>query len=308
MIVSALMKMKCYNVPMRIAIFGARGFIARVFVQSAPKEHELFLFSRPEADVRNPKTFSQKLKDIRPDVVVNLAAKIGTLLSDVPVREMFEINTMGSLNVASVACEAGAKSYIYTSSTVVHGENKTGAHHGRFSGFAPKHPYSASKAAAEYGLEQFSKEQGGMIIVTVRPPMVIGEGVGVPLPPIEFVRDAVQGKEITIFGEGFHEREYVSVRDVARGIWKTVDWSISADKGYYPFFLTGNRISMRDLAKKVVKKFGGKIIYKPGTKQVFSLTTDPVDSKRLLAWEVSDDLDSILDDVARYVAPSKREA
>lgn len=42
-------------------------------------------------------------------MVVNLAAKIGTLLSDVPVREMFEINTMGSLNVASVACEAGAK-------------------------------------------------------------------------------------------------------------------------------------------------------------------------------------------------------
>jgi len=308
MTVSASIKMKCYNVPMRIAIFGARGFIARAFIQSAPEEHELFLFSRPETDVRKPETFAQKLKEVRPDVVVNLAAKIGTLLSDVPTREMFEINTMGSLNVASVAREAGAKSYIYTSSTVVHGENKTGAHHGRFSGFAPKHPYSASKAAAEYGLEQFSKEQGGMIIVTVRPPMVIGEGVGVPLPPIEFVHYAVQGKDITIFGEGLHEREYVSVIDTAKGIWKAVSWSVTADKGYHPFFLTGNRVSMQDLAERVVKKYGGKVVYTPTTQQAFSLTTDPVDSERLLGWEVSDDLDSILDDAARYVAPSRLEA
>lgn len=291
---------------MRIAIFGARGFIARALIQGAPKEHELFLFSRPEADVRNPETFSQKLKDIRPDVVVNLSGKLGTLLSDVPVWGMFNINTMGSLNVASFAHEAGAKSYIYTSSTVVHGENKIGEHHGRFSGFAPKHPYSASKAAAEFGLEQFSKETS-MAIVTVRPPMVIGEGVGVPLPPIEFVRDAVQGKEITIFGEGLHEREYVSVRDVAVGIWKAVNWSVSVDKGYHPFFLTGNRISMRDLAERVVKKYRGKVVYIPTTKQAFSLTTDPVDSKRLLGWEVSDDLDLMLDDVVRYAVPLRHQ-
>ncbi len=293
---------------MRIAIFGGRGFIGKEFVKMAPKSHELFLFNRPEADITKPETYSKKLKDLRPDVVVNLSALIGTLTSSVPVREMFATNTMGSLNLAYVAHDAGAKSYIYTSSTVVHGENKKGEHHGRFDSFAPKHPYSASKAAAEYALKQFSNEQKDMAIVTLRPPMVIGEGVGVPLPPIEFVRDILQGKEIQIFGDGLHEREYVSVADTARGIWKAIDWSVGAEKSYHPFFLSGNRISMRDLAEKVVKKFGGKVSYVPKTVQTFSLTTDPTDSKRLFAWESQDDLDVILAHVARYAVPSRREA
>lgn len=296
--------MKCYNVPMRIAIFGARGFIARAFIQSAPKEHELFLFSRPEADIRNPETFSQKLKDIRPDVVVNLSGKLGTLLSKVPVRDMFETNTMGSLNIAYTSHEAGARSYVFASSTTVHGENKIGEHRGRFSSFAPKHAYGASKAAAELGLLEFSKEMK-MTVVALRPCQVIGEGV--MSSPLEFVRDVLQGKDIQLLGEGLHEREYVSVKDTADGMWKAVEWSMTADKEYHPFFLTGNRISMRDLAEKVVKKFGGKVVYTPTTKQAFSLTTDPVDSRRLLGWEVLDDLDAILDDAALYAALSKHE-
>ena len=299
------MNVKCYNAHMRIAVFGARGFIGKAFVRSTPREHELFLFNRPEADVRKPESFTEKLKKLRPNVVVNLSALLGTLLSSPPVRDMFETNTMGSLNVAYVAREAGAKTYIFTSSTVVHGENKKGEHHGRFSGFAPKHSYGASKAAAEYALQQFANEQTDIAIVTLRPPMVIGEGVGVPLPPIEFVRDALKSKEIRIFGDGFHEREYVSVFDTALGIWKAVEWSINADKGYHPFFLTGNRVSMKGLAEEVVKKFGGKIINVSKTVQTFSLTTDPTDSKRFLGWEVSDDLDSILADVVRYAVPSK---
>lgn len=293
---------------MRIAVFGSRGFIGKEFVKNAPPEHELFLFNRPEGDVQKPELFKEKLKEVQPDIVVNLAALIGTLLSSASVREMFATNTTGALNVAYAACEAGAKSYIYTSSTVVHGENEKGKHHSRFDGFAPKHQYSASKAAAEYALGQLAKEQKDMNIITLRPPMVIGEGTEIPLPPIEFVRDVLNGKEIQIFSEGLHEREYVSVADVALGIWKAIEWSITAEKKYHPFFLTGNRTSMRDLAEKVVKKFGGKVVFVPKTVQTFSLTTDPVDSKRLFGWEVEDDLDAILAGVARHAAPSKRQA
>ena len=203
---------------MRIAVFGARGFIGREFVRSAPKEHEIFLFNRPEADIREPKSFAEKLKEVRPDVVVNLVAIIGTLLSSVSVRNMFLTNTIGSLDLAYEAHKVGAKGYIFTSSTVVHGENKKGEHHNRFSGFAPKHAYSVSKAGAEYALQQFAKEGGNMAVVILRPPMVIGEGAEIPLPPIEFTRAALAGKDLELFGDGLHEREYVSVVDTAPGI------------------------------------------------------------------------------------------
>jgi UDP-glucuronate 4-epimerase len=287
---------------MRIAVFGGKGFIGREFVRIAPKEHEFFLFGRPDADVRKSETFAEKFKKIKPDAVVNLSAIIGTLRTTIPVREMFETNTLGALNVAYAAREAGARAYLYTSSTVVHGENKKGEPHSRLSSFAPKHPYAASKAAAEFGLEQFAKEGGDMVVLTLRPPMVIGAGTDIPLPPIEFVRAVSKGKDIEIFGDGLHEREFVSVGDVARGIFNALGYSQKAEKGYYPFFLTGNRVSMRVLAEKVVKKFGGKIAYVPSTKQAFSLTTDPVDSERLLGWQVHDDLDAILDEVRRFVS------
>ncbi len=287
---------------MRIAIFGSRGFIGKEFVHKAPKGCELYLFNRPDADVTKPETFSEKLKEFHPDVVVNLAARIGNILKSVSVQEMFSTNMMGALNVAYASREAGAKVYAYTSSTVVYGENEKGQHHNRFDNFAPKHPYSASKAAAEYALQQFVKEEmdGDMSVVTLRPPQVIGEDSKLLLPPVEFVRDILQGRNIQLFGDGLHEREYVSVGDVARGIWKAVEWSINNPKGYNPFFLTGNRISMRDLADKAVEKFGGKVIYVPKTSQTFSLTTNPSDSKTEFGWEVENNLDWILDDVMRF--------
>jgi len=289
----------------RVAVFGAQGFIGKEFVIDTPPGYEVSLFNLPDVDIRKPESFTENLKKIRPDVVVNLAAKIGTLLSTVSVREMFETNTMGCLNIAYASREAGAQSYIFISSTVVHGENTKSQHHGRFSGFFPKHSYSASKTAAEYSLQQFAKQNTDMSIVVLRPPMVIGEGIKISLPPTEFVRDILSGKEIQILGDGLHEREYVSLTDVATGIWKAVEWSITSKGGYHPFFLTGNRISMRDLAEKIVKKLGGNIVYKPGTKQVFSLTTDPTDTEKILGWNVKDSIDDILEDVVDFVRKEK---
>lgn len=290
---------------MRIVIIGGKGFIGKAVVESASAEHQIFVLSRPEVDVVEPETYRKKLKDIRPDVVINLTAIIGTLLSSIPVREMFATNTMGNLHLAMAAHDAGAKAYIFTSSTVVHGENKKGEHHGRFSLFAPKHPYSASKAAAEYALEQFTKEQKDMTIVTLRPPMVIGEGSRIVLPPVEFISDLLDGKSIQIFGEGLHEREFVSVNDIAQGIWRAVEWSLTAEKRYHPFFLSGNRISMRDLAEKAVEKIGGNIVYVPSTKQTFSLTTNPTETEAILGWKVKDTIDDILGDVIRFVKNEK---
>ena len=291
---------------MRIALLGARGFIGKELVQQASREHEVVAPSRPEVDVERPETLVRALKEARPDVVVNLAARIGTILQSVSVREMFATNTIGSLNVAYAAHEAGAKAYVFTSSTVVHGENEVGHHHGRFSSFAPKHPYSASKAAAEFALQKFAKEQSTMSVIVLRPPMVIGAGTPVPLPPIEFTRTVAVGKDIEIFGEGLHEREFVSVRDTAEGILQSARFGMKAGAGYHPFFLTGNRVSMRALAERVVHKFGGQIRYVPKTVQTFSLTTDPSDSERELGWRVRDDLDAILDDVWRFVSLERR--
>lgn len=276
--------------------------VGQALVASAPAGYQIAAFNLPEADVRRQATFADTLTKFKPDVVINLAAILGSMVSGESVRDMFETNAMGALTLAYAAKEAGAKSYIFASSTVAHGGNETGRHHGRLDGFAPKHAYGASKVAAELALQQFSKEGGDMRFVTVRPPQIIGESSKVLQPPEQFVQEASAGKDIVLFGDGLHQREFVSTADVAAGIWKAAQWSLTADRGYHPFFLTGNRISMKDLAETVARKFGTNVIFVPKTAQAFTLTTDPSDSWTILGWRVSNDLEQILGDVVRRLA------
>jgi len=281
---------------MNIVIFGGRGFIGKTLQKKAEElGHEIEVFDLTEEDVRDPKTFEKRLKEKKADAVINLAAILGTMNEAPSIQELFETNVMGNLKTLRAAYNVGVRNYVFTSSMTVHGENKIGEPQTRFSPFNPKHGYSASKASAEFSMMQFLKEAPEMKIVTVRPTMVLGEGTYLPHAPIEFIKTILEGKNIEIYGEGTHEREWIWIDDVAEGIIKAVDYTVSADAGYYPFFLSSVRISMRDLAERIANKLGGKVKFVPSTKQAFTLTSDFSESQKLLNWSPKDDIDSMID-------------
>jgi UDP-glucuronate 4-epimerase len=212
---------------------------------------------------------------------------------------------MGNLKVLYAARDAGIKNYIFTSSITVHGGNDVGKHQTRLSSFNPKHGYSASKAAAEFSMMQFLKEAPDMKIVTVRPTMVLGKGTYMPHAPSEFIKTILSGKDIEIYGEGLHEREWIWVDDVAEGLLKACEFAEVAKPGYYPFFLSGNRISMRDLAEKVVAKLGGKVVFTPSTIQAFTLTSDGSESQEMLKWAPKHTMDMMLDELIEILKAEK---
>lgn len=280
---------------MKIAIFGGKGFIGTALQERAKGLHDVVVFDLTTEDIRSPETFAQELAAHKPDVVINLAAILGTMNKAPSIQDLFETNVMGNLKVLRAAYAAGVRSYVFTSSMTVHGENAVGDHRERLSPFNPKHGYSASKAAAELSLMQFLKEAPDMSIVTVRPTMVLGAGTYLPHAPIEFIKTIVAGKNIEIYGEGRHEREWIWIDDVAEGILKAVDYGASAKPGYYPFFLSADRIAMRDLAQKVAKKLGGSVVFVPSTTQAFTLTSNFIESQSLLGWSPKEDVDAMLD-------------
>ena len=281
---------------MKLVIFGANGFIGKALQERARGAHEVAAFSRStKQDVRHPETFAQQLAAEKPDAVINLSAILGTMKEAPSIIDLFETNVMGNLNILKASYEAGVKNYIFSSSMVVHGENKIGDHQKRFSLFNPKHGYSASKAAAEFSAMQFLKEASEMKIVTPRFANVLGKGTYLPHAPIEFIKTVLDGKDIEIYGDGRHEREWIWVDDVAEGILKAVEYVAAAKPGYYPFFLSSSRISMRDLAKKVADKLGGKVIFTPSTKQAFTLTADSSESQALLNWFPKNNIDDMIE-------------
>ncbi len=280
---------------MKIIIFGGKGFIGKGLAKKLSLSNEVVVFDRPEIDIRNSETFADKMMAEKPDMVINLAAILGTMKQSPSTHDLFETNVLGNLKVLDAAYKSGVKVFLFASSMTVHGENTIGSHQNRSSLFNPKHGYSASKASAEYSMIQSVKEYPTMKIVTVRPTMVLGSGTYLPHAPIEFVKTILSKKDIEIYGEGLHEREWIWLDDVIEGIMKAYEFGLTAKPGYHPFFLSGNRISMRDLAQKVSTKLGGKVIHTPSTNQSFTLTADSTDSYSLLGWKPRFDMDSMID-------------
>jgi UDP-glucuronate 4-epimerase len=280
---------------MKVFIFGGKGFIGKVLEHRAGQLHEVAVLDLNDVDIRNPNTYTDQLVREKPDVVINLGAVLGTMKHSPTTCELFETNVIGNLNVLYATRAAGVKNYVFTSSMTVHGGNDIGKHQTRFSPFGPKHGYSFSKAAAEYSMMQFAKESPEMKIVTVRPTMVLGKGTYLPHAPIEFIKAIYSGQDIELYGEGRHEREWVWIDDVADGIIKASEFALKSQPGYQPFFLGGNRISMRDLADKVATRLRGKVRITPSTSQAFTLTADPSDSQKMLGWEPRFDMDRMIE-------------
>lgn len=131
------------------------------------------------------------------DCVVHCAARVHQMNeSATDALEAYrEVNTLGTLNLARQAAQAGVKRFIFISSIKVNGEFSPSGHpfqpdlvH------VPDDPYGLSKYEAEVQLRELAKETG-IEVVIIRPPLVYGPGVkanflsmmhwikkGIPLP------------------------------------------------------------------------------------------------------------------------------
>ncbi|CDT94230.1 UDP-glucose 4-epimerase family protein [Vibrio coralliirubri] len=106
-----------------------------------------------------------------------------------------DINTLGTLNLAKQAAEAGVKRFVFVSSIKVNGElSEPNLPFEPNLKNTPQDPYGLSKYEAEVELAKLSKETG-LEVVIIRPPLVYGPGVkanllsmmrlidkGIPLP------------------------------------------------------------------------------------------------------------------------------
>jgi nucleoside-diphosphate-sugar epimerase len=75
---------------------------------------------RERIDIRDFEKLSKVFKDVKPDVVVHLAAMASMPLCERNPHECFETNVKGTLNVAMLSNKVGAK-LIFASSSAVYG-------------------------------------------------------------------------------------------------------------------------------------------------------------------------------------------
>jgi len=177
--------------PKILAVTGANGFVGRALCTEAvkrgmtvrgitrahcilPQGVENVAIGNVDGDTE----WANALADC--DVVIHLAARVHIMhdKSRDPLAEFRRVNTMGTIRLANSAVAAGVRRMVNVSSIGVNGPSTRG--NLEFTDQDkpdPHNPYSVSKWEAEQAL-RLIQLTGELEVVTVRPPLIYGPGVG----------------------------------------------------------------------------------------------------------------------------------
>jgi UDP-glucose 4-epimerase len=151
------------------------------------------------------------------DIVVHLAASTAVTASVENPRRDLENNIMGTFNMLEASRRKGIRKFIFASSNAAIGEcdppidEKKPAH--------PVSPYGASKLAGEAYCSAYYKAYG-LETVSLRFSNVYGPRSKHKSSVVaKFIRQAVNGETLEIYGDGKQTRDFIYIDDLIRAIY-----------------------------------------------------------------------------------------
>lgn len=189
------------------------------------------------------------------DCVFHLAAMISVPESMLSPRECVEINVQGLLNVLEAAHEAGVKKVMLASSAAIYGSNPTVPKTEEMLP-EPRSPYAVTKLDGEYYLEMYRREHD-LDTASLRFFNVFGPRQDPASPyaaavPI-FIKRAIAGEPITIFGDGEQTRDFIYVKDIVSALAHVAERPDL--HGVFNIGYAGS-ITVNDLAEMIIKLTG----------------------------------------------------
>jgi UDP-glucose 4-epimerase len=228
------------------------------------------------------------------DVVVHLAAQIDVRKSVADPVFDANNNIIGTLNILEAIRQSGKRTRIVFTSTggAIYGDFNTPPNVETFPK-DPESPYAISKLAVEYYLAYYGRVHG-LEHVSVRFGNVYGprqDPHGEAGVVAIFCSRILQGKALTIFGDGLQTRDYVYVGDVARAVFLGATRDLpKAERVDARAFNVGTGVgtSVVDLARLLQEAAGNhaEIAFaakRPGEQQESFL--DARKAHELLGWE-----------------------
>ena len=189
------------------------------------------------------------------DAVYHLAAYAAEGLSHFIRGFNYTNNLLGSIVLINASVNYGVKLFVFTSSIAVYGRNQLPMTEELVP--APEDPYGVAKYAVELDLKA-AHEMFGLNYAIFRPHNVYGEhqNLGDSYRNVLgiFMNQIMQGKELTMFGDGSQSRAFSYIDDVAPVMvqawtkpeaWNQV-YNVGADTPY----------EVRTLAEVIGKEFG----------------------------------------------------
>lgn len=173
-------------------------------------------FELLEGDIRNPNDAAEAVSGI--DIIFHEAAFVSVPQSMEDPLPCFDINQRGTEILLEAARKADVKRVVLASSAAVYGDLETMPLEEDFP-LRPRSPYAVSKRVDELYAEMYTRSFG-LDVVALRYFNVYGprqrpDSMYAAAVPI-FARRLLDGKPITIYGDGGQTRDLVYVGDVVR--------------------------------------------------------------------------------------------
>ncbi|MBP6731259.1 MAG: NAD-dependent epimerase/dehydratase family protein [Chitinophagales bacterium] len=230
------------------------------------------------------------------EYVYHLAAYAAEGLSHFIKRFNYNNNLIGSVNLVNESIKHKIKCFVFTSSIAVYGAGKPPLREDMVP--VPEDPYGVAKYAVEMELK-VSHEMFGLNYVIFRPHNVYGEYqnlgdryrnvVGI------FMNQLMQGKQLSVFGDGLQTRAFSYIGDIAPHIANCVNIpaaynqiiNVGADKDY----------TVKELATTVMDSMDLKseLRYLPARNEVTHAYSDHSKAKALFGDSANTTLKEGLD-------------
>ncbi|RNC83380.1 MAG: SDR family NAD(P)-dependent oxidoreductase [Balneola sp.] len=198
------------------------------YYQKSVKERNLAIamkspnFKLVEGDLRTESDIHALFEANNYDSVIHLAAKAGVRPSIESPKDYFEVNVNGTLNLLEAMRLTGHKKMIFASSSSVYGNNKKTPFSEHDPVDDPISPYAATKKAGELLCKTYHNLYG-FDIYALRFFSVYGPRQRPDMGIHKFLSSFMEGKAITMFGDGSSKRDYTYIDDIINGTLKAVE-------------------------------------------------------------------------------------
>ena len=250
-------------------VTGGMGFIGSHFVELALKDnHEILVLDKityaanelnlssairdeitlEKIDISHRDSLTQALLNFKGiDCIVNFAAESHVDRSIEDSSPFLESNVKGTLNLLELVKSGFAKKMIQVSTDEVYGSASKDSWN-EDSPLAPRSPYSASKASAEFFCDAY-RNTFGINVVTSRCANNYGARQSVEKFIPTAITSILANRNIGVYGNGENRREWLHVLDHCRAIYFLMN---QRSLKYSHYNIGGTELSNNQLASELI--------------------------------------------------------
>ena len=207
-----------------------------------------------KGDICDSKTVSNLFREEKPDIIVNFAAESHVDKSIENPQLFLETNILGTATLMDACRQFGIKRFHQVSTDEVYGDLPYNSFD-LFTETTPMHPnspYSSSKAAADLLVQAYNRTYGLPVTISRCSNNYGSYQFPEKLIPLMII-NALNNKELPVYGHGLNVRDWIHVEDHCRAI----DLIIHKGKNGEVYNIGGhNEVRNIDIVKMICNELG----------------------------------------------------